>query len=161
MNNAIFYFFYSLAHQSAFFDNIVIFTAVYFPYIVILLAGLFLFLYRKNWREFFLVFFSGFLAYFLAVILKILFHTSRPFEALSNVYSLFPETGLSFPSSHATFFSALAVSLFFYHKKAGYVFMFFALLIGLSRIVAGVHFPIDIFGGFILGIGVAYFLKNI
>ena len=35
--------------------------------------------------------------------------------------------------------------------------MFFALLIGLARIIAGVHFPIDILGGFVLG-GIVSFL---
>ena len=174
MNNSIFFFFYSLAHQSKIFDNMVIFLAVYFPYVVVILAGLFLlfhhevlqaenpfrvFLQKK--KEMLLVFLSGFLAYFMSVILKILFHTFRPFLALPQVHSLFTETGHAFPSGHATFFSALAVSLFFLHKKAGYVFMFFALIIGLARIVAGVHFPIDILGGFILGALVAFFVKDV
>jgi len=38
--------------------------------------------------------------------------------------------------------------------------MFFALLIGLARIVAGVHFPLDILGGFALGIAVAFLVKK-
>ena len=37
--------------------------------------------------------------------------------------------------------------------------MFFAFLIGLVRIMAGIHFPIDILGGFILGTLTAYFVK--
>jgi len=37
--------------------------------------------------------------------------------------------------------------------------MFFAFLIGIARIIAGVHFPIDILGGFILGAGIAYLIK--
>jgi len=37
--------------------------------------------------------------------------------------------------------------------------MFFALLIGIARIIAGVHFPVDILGGFILGILTAYLVK--
>lgn len=150
MNNTIFYYFYNFAHQSQIFDKIVVFTAVYFPFIVVILAGTFL-LFCKKWKEIILVFFSGGLAVFVALVLKFLFHNPRPFLALTDVYSLFPETGFSFPSGHATFFSALAVSLFFIHKKAGYIFMFFAFIIGLARVIAGVHFPIDILGGFIFG----------
>ena len=75
---------------------------------------------------------------------------------LENIRPLFPETGFAFPSGHATFFAALAISIFFLNKKVGYIFIFFALLIGLARIMAGVHFPIDILGGFILGSLVAY-----
>ncbi len=156
MNDIIFFFFYNLAHQSQIFDNLIIFLAVYFPFVVVFLAGLFLFFYRKSWRELFLLFFSVFLAYFVSVILKILLHTPRPFLALTNVQALFSESSFAFPSGHATFFSALAFSIFFLHKKAGYVFMFFTLLIGLARIIAGVHFPIDILGGIILGGVVSY-----
>jgi len=175
MNNTIFFFFYNLAHQSQIFDETVVFIAVYFPYIVAMLAGLFLlfhhevlqaenpfqvFLQKK--KEILLVFFSGGLAWVLAAILKFFIHTPRPFSLFPQVQALFSETtSFAFPSGHATFFFALAVSIFFYHKKVGYLFMFFALLIGIARIVAGVHFPIDILGGFILGALVAYFIKNV
>ncbi|MEK7106302.1 MAG: phosphatase PAP2 family protein, partial [Patescibacteria group bacterium] len=93
--------------------------------------------------------------------LKSLIHAPRPFLALPQVQALFPESGYAFPSGHATFFSAMAFTIFFRNKKAGYVFILFALLIGLTRIIAGVHFPIDILGGFILGSAIAYFFKNI
>lgn len=165
MNNQIFYFFYNLAHQSVFSDKLIIFLAVYFPYLVALAAGGFLFFYRKSLRELLVVFFSSFLAFFISEVLKISFHTLRPFFALPDVQALFAESSYAFPSGHATFFSALALALFFINKKIGYLFMFFALIIGLARIAAGVHFPVDILGGFILGAGVsylvAYFRKNV
>jgi undecaprenyl-diphosphatase len=164
MNNNIFFFFYNFAHQSKIFDYIIIFFALYFPYVVAVLAVLLLLFLRKK-MEILVVFFSAGLAYVLAYILKYLFSVPRPFDAFSQVHSLIVETGHSFPSSHAIFFMALAVAIFFYHKKAGYVFMFFALLIGIARITAGVHFPIDILGGFILGAmvsySVAFFMKNV
>jgi membrane-associated phospholipid phosphatase len=174
MNNIIFFFFYNLAHHSQIFDKTVIFFAVYFPYLVIILAGLFLLFHheifsaehpfkalRQKWKEIVLVFFSGILAYIADTLLKFLIHTKRPFEIFPQVHPLFSESWYSFPSGHATFFMAIAVSIFFYHKKAGYVFMFFALLIGIARVIAGIHFPIDILGGFILGALVAYFMKNV
>jgi membrane-associated phospholipid phosphatase len=173
MNNTIFFFFYNLAHQSVFFDQLVIFSAVYFPYIVVILAVIFLLFYYKilpsqnpikefinKWKGFIFVPLTGGLAILLAEMLKILFHTLRPFAIWPQVHSLFTETGYAFPSGHAAIFSAIAVALFFTHKKAGYLFMFFALLIGLARIIAGVHFPIDILGGFIIGALVALFIKN-
>ena len=174
MNNTIFFFFYNLAHQSKILDGLIVFLAVYFPYIVIILAGLFLLfhhevlkaeepfqVFMEKKKEILKVFVAGAVAWVLAYILKFLFSFPRPFEILSGVKSLFPETGFSFPSGHATFFMALAFSIFFMHKKAGYIFMLFALLIGLARIAGGVHFPIDILGGFVLGAVVAYFAKNV
>ena len=176
MNNYIFFFFYNLSHKSAFFDKVVIFTADIFPYIVIVLAGFFLLLLiykdknqpdrmisiiQARWKEIVLVFFSGVSVWFLAYVLKFLFRTQRPFDLFPQVFSLFSETGYAFPSGHATFFMALAFAIFFSHKKVGYVFIFFAFLIGIARIIAGVHFPIDILGGFILGFVIAFFLKNV
>ena len=174
MNDSIFFFFYNLAHQSAFVDGLVVFLAVYFPYVVIGLAGVFLVMHHEvlkaespyrvfleKKKEILSAFFAGALAWILAYLLKFLFHMPRPFDLFSQVQSLIPESGYAFPSGHATFFFALALSIFFYHKKAGYVFMLFAFLIGLARIVAGVHFPVDILGGFVLGALVAYLVKNV
>jgi undecaprenyl-diphosphatase len=160
MNNQIFYFFYNLAHRSQALDQAIIFFAVYFPFLVAALALLFLIFYHYKWKEIIIVFFSGIVAYVCAYILKFLFHTLRPFLALPDVHALFFESGYAFPSGHATFFTALAFLIYFYNKKAGYTFMFFALIIGLARITAGVHFPVDILGGFILGGLVAYFVKT-
>lgn len=174
MNQSIFFFFYNFAHQSKLLDQIIIFFADVFPYFVISFSFLFLIFHHevllsknpikefiKKWKEIILVFFSGALAWFFAYVLKYIFHTARPFDIFSKVISLFSETGYAFPSGHATFFMALAIAIFFNHKKVGYIFIFFALLIGIARIMAGVHFPIDILGGYILGFVIAFFLKNV
>ena len=173
MNETIFFFFYNLAHQSNFFDGLVAFFAVYFPYLVWLIAFWFLLSHHdvlssmsplkefaKKWKEIIFIFFIGIVAWIVAYVFKILIQAPRPFDVFPQVHSLISETGYSFPSGHATFFMALAISIFLIHKKAGYAFMFFALIIGLARIVAGVHFPIDILGGFLLGYLVARFAKK-
>lgn len=178
MNETIFFFFYNLARQSVFFDALVIFFAVYFIYIIIVLAFIFLILYHRilssqnsfkkfldDWKEFLMLCISGGSAFILAKILKILIHSSRPFDLFEQVKPLFLETGYAFPSGHTLVASAIAFTLFFINKKAGYVFIFFTLLIGLARIIVGVHFPIDILGGFVFGgvisYLVAYFVKKI
>jgi len=174
MNETIFFFFYNLAHQSNFFDHAVIFFGIYLPYLVWALAFLFLLLHHdvfvspnplkefiKKWKEIFFVFFTGVVAWIAAHVLKVLINVPRPFDAFPQIEPIFPATGNSFPSGHATFFMALGVSIFLLHKKAGWVFMFLALLIGMARIIAGVHFPIDILGGFALGALVALFMKKL
>ncbi|HEV7702095.1 MAG TPA: phosphatase PAP2 family protein [Candidatus Paceibacterota bacterium] len=174
MNNDIFYFFYSLAHQSALMNNVIVFFAVYFPYIVIALAVIFLLFHhdvltsnnpivrlKKKWEEILAAFFAGGLAWLLAFMFKLFFHTPRPFDVLSGVTALFSPADYSFPSGHATFFFALAGALFFSHKKAGYVFFAFAILISIARVAAGVHFPIDILGGFFLGFSISFIIKSL
>jgi membrane-associated phospholipid phosphatase len=115
------------------------------------------FLQKK--KEILMVFFTSGFAWIVARLLKIFIQIDRPFVKFTDIQALFPETGFAFPSGHATFYMALAFSIFFLHKKVGYYFMFFALLIGLARIMAGVHFPVDILGGFIFGGFIAYFVK--
>ncbi len=169
MNETIFYFFYNLTHQSKFLDNLVVFFAVYFPYVMIILVGVFLLMHHEVLRaqdlfkvflqkkkEILLVFIPGVSAWILAQTLKFLIQAPRPFDLLPQVRSLISETGYSFPSGHATFYSALAFSIFFLHKKTGYVFILFAFLIGIARIAVGVHFPVDILGGFLLGFLISY-----
>ncbi|MFH1608987.1 MAG: phosphatase PAP2 family protein [Patescibacteria group bacterium] len=172
INNKIFFALYNLTHKSLCFDRIIIFFADIFPYIVILIAIIFLLFHHEVFfltkpikelktkcKEIALVFFSGIFAWSLASVIKIIIQAPRPFIIFPNVVSLLNETGFSFPSGHATFFMALATALFFSHKRIGYIFGIFALLIGVARIATGVHFPIDILNGFLLGILIAYLVR--
>ncbi|MEP6846438.1 MAG: phosphatase PAP2 family protein [Panacibacter sp.] len=61
----------------------------------------------------------------------------------------------SFPSSHATTHFGMAFYIYYtmkpYFKKWGYLFFFWAATIAYGQVYVGVHYPIDIFGGAILG----------
>lgn len=182
LNNNIFHFFYNLSHKSVFIDWLIVFVAHTLPYLVIVFAFLYLLTHkeivnsknlsaqagpfepiRRKWTETVFVFSSGIIAWCVATLLKFVFQANRPYLTLRDVEPLISKTDYSFPSGHATFFMALAVAMYLSHKKAGYIFIVLALLIGLARIAAGVHYPVDIIGGFILGGLVAYsasFLYN-
>lgn len=170
MNNIIFFALYSLAHRSIFLDWLIIFSANNFGYIMVLLAIMFLifhtdgvfdyrapFLQLKNKiRYVALVFSSAVSAWIIATIIKSFILSPRPFLYFQNVKPLFLHGGMdSFPSGHAMFFGALAMSLFFVHKKIGFLFFVVALIVGLARVAAGVHFPIDILAGYVIGIIIA------
>lgn len=64
------------------------------------------------------------------------------------------KSSFAFPSNHAANIFGLATMLTLFYRNRFYYFYFFALLIGFSRIYIGVHYPLDIFGGAILGISV-------
>ncbi len=174
MNDTIFLFLNNLSNQSAFMDSLIVFFSFYLPYIVIAAAGIFIFMHHEVFKsgnpilaifekkkEISRAFLTGVLAWLVAKFLKLLFAIARPVNALDNINPLLVKTDYSFPSGHATFFMALAFSIYFFHKRAGYVFMLLAVLIGLARIMAGVHFPVDILGGFILGALIAYLVKKV
>lgn len=166
MNNEIFFKLYSLAHQSIFLDWIIVFSANKFGIFMIIFAVLFLFFHidgvfdykrpflqlKNKIKEISFILFSSFFAWVIATILKYFIFSPRPFLYFENVRPLFLHGGFdSFPSGHATFFSALAISLFLRHKRIGIIYIFVTLIVSLARVASGVHFPIDILAGWILG----------
>ena len=87
----------------------------------------------------------------MSVIIRFFYHEPRPFS-FYNFTPLFNEAGWSFPSAHAAWFFALALVVFFANRKWGWWFIALAVLMGLARIYAGVHWPMDIVGGAIVGL---------
>lgn len=100
-------------------------------------------------------------AWLMSRLIKILIGGLRPFERYPEVYQLFVYGGgESFPSGHATVFAALAFVLYYLDKRVGWIAIIFAFLISISRVVAGVHYPIDMLAGWVIGVGVAYLVMK-
>jgi len=78
----------------------------------------------------------------------------RPFEAFPDrVHLIFYQPNdPSFPSNAAAASFALATGIWVYNRKLGYIFSIPALIISFGRIYMGVHYPLDILGGFALAI---------
>jgi undecaprenyl-diphosphatase len=86
-------------------------------------------------------------------LIKPLVGRIRPCNVLENVHLLVNCTrSFSFPSSHATnmFTGALILSYVYPRWKIGLVVI--AALVAYSRIYVGVHYPLDVAGGTMLGI---------
>jgi len=110
---------------------------------------------RSYYREMLIVsLVSAIVARFIFVeAIRFFYNSPRPFLVLSDVTQLINhETTSAFPSGHASFYFALAAGVYLYNKKAGYLYFASAVLMGFARIFAGVHWPIDIAVGAILGI---------
>ncbi|HYX77113.1 MAG TPA: phosphatase PAP2 family protein [Gaiellaceae bacterium] len=65
----------------------------------------------------------------------------------------------SFPSGHATVSFACATVLSFYAPRAAPAFFVLAAAIAWSRVYVGVHYPLDVLGGAVLGVGIAIGLR--
>jgi undecaprenyl-diphosphatase len=65
----------------------------------------------------------------------------------------------SFPSGHAAASFACATVLSFYAPRAAPVFFVLAAAIAWSRVYVGVHYPLDVLGGAVLGFGIAIALR--
>ncbi|OGE85634.1 MAG: hypothetical protein A3J48_04075 [Candidatus Doudnabacteria bacterium RIFCSPHIGHO2_02_FULL_46_11] len=96
----------------------------------------------------------------LTPIIRELLPRVRPFVE-NNVNLLISQSPLEpgFPSGHAVMAFALALPVFVYNRKAGTWLLFLALLISLSRVFVGVHYPGDIAFGFILSFLVVLFIN--
>jgi len=51
--------------------------------------------------------------------------------------------------------------LFLYNKKFGYIFFIAAFLISLARVFGGIHYPLDILAGAIVGIFSGWLVERI
>lgn len=86
--------------------------------------------------------------------LKLVFERSRP-ELWSWGVN---ETSFSFPSAHALASSALALTVFILARQTRWRWrvitagILYVLLVSLSRLALGVHYPSDIIGGWLVGI---------
>lgn len=60
-------------------------------------------------------------------------------------------SGYSFPSSHATNISAAFTLFIYFYRRFAVVWITIIFLVGFSRIYVGVHYPLDVVGGFMVG----------
>lgn len=89
-------------------------------------------------------------------IFKYSFLRARPCIALADVRLLVGCTNLpSFPSNHAVNASVLATLTTLYIPRLWLPATALAILVGYSRVYVGVHYPLDVLAGSVLGIVVA------
>lgn len=106
--------------------------------------------------------FSSILTWIFAAMIKSLFPTDRPFAVNGNsVLTLTTPSDSAFPSAHTAIAFAIATTVWLHDKKIGWLYVFLALVIGIARVFANVHFPIDLFGGAVLGIAVGILADKI
>lgn len=166
MDNYFFASIYSFAFKSVWLDGLIIFFASYLEYIIPIILLFYLWAPKSKRQEIKYraivvggAVFSAVLARFGVVnLIRYFFPRERPF-VLEGLETLIDQNPLeaSFPSGHATFFMAMAVYLLLSgNKKLGWFVFASAILIGIARVMAAVHWPSDVIVGWIIGVMVGY-----
>lgn len=106
----------------------------------------------------------------LTSILKDLFHRPRPwkyfYDAIDQgkvlVNFLFQLNGSrSFPSGHTAAVFSLAYGLHAVYGKKMRIMYFAAIILGMTRVYTGAHFPLDVLGGAITGITGSFIARRV
>lgn len=101
------------------------------------------------------------IAFLLAKLGGAIFYNARPFVT-DHVTSLFPHIADNgFPSDHTLFSAVIAVTICSVSKKLGLLLGGLAIIVGISRVLANIHHPIDIIGSLVFAMIsglIAYYL---
>ena len=106
-----------------------------------------------DYREFLLV---GLLAFLIELpgfmAMKALIRRDRPFVQLSGASSVIqPSDKFSMPSGHTAAAFLMAGLIGYFYVEYSVLAYLWAIAIGMSRVVLGVHYPSDILAGALLG----------
>ncbi len=146
-------------------SGVVYFLAEWLGWVMV--GGLVFWLFRERCRLtigriVLLALVSASIAWILTSFVKSLFFVPRPFELIDNLRPIFITGDFeSFPSGHATFFGGLAATVWILNRRLGWWFVGGAIIIGLARIGAGVHWLSDIAIGWLIGFACAYMIVRL
>lgn len=153
MNLELFNFFFQIGKTYPLIGTIAVFISGPLSFVVVPFGvTLYFFIISKNKMSMFaLIYLSLFSSWFFARLLKEIFRLDRPFVT-HQLAPLVHTAGYSFPSEHAAVYGALSVILFSLDKPLGYAMMVFTVLVMVSRLIVGVHYPLDVLAGVCVGI---------
>ncbi|MEO7904190.1 MAG: phosphatase PAP2 family protein [Candidatus Saccharimonadales bacterium] len=167
MNSDIFHLIHLLAGQSKFMDSVIVFSAKYLIFALFVTLGILgiRLIIKHRWA---MIVYTGMNLVFTFAIARVfvyLYESNRPFVDNAFTPLIKHAADQSFPSDHAVaaFAVALSILVFMRHKLIGSIAIIVAFIIGIARVAAGVHYPLDIAGSLVAAViatGVVMIIRN-
>lgn len=152
-NLTLFFLIFGLNSQSPMMDSMMIFGARFAIYLTLIL--MFVLVFKggvKERKSLVLALLSIPIIILLIKVIHLFFYQSRPF-VVNDILPLIPHAAdASFPSRHTSIMSGIAFAYTYFKSRWAPLFLLLMLWVGMARIFVGVHFPLDILGGGIVGI---------
>ncbi len=153
MNDSLFLALHQLNHQIPWLDQVMVFSAEFLIYISSILV--FWFAGRGSLKEkksLLLILISLALAAIVTKFFRLFFLEERPYLAHQITPLIQVTWPNSFPSVHTTVMWILAFGYGFYRSRFTPLMIGLAVVVSISRIYVGVHYPLDILGGIVLAL---------
>lgn len=153
LNHSLFFQIFNLSRQNPLLDMLMIFFADYLIFISFFLIAFSWFQKDvNNKKALLLTILSLIVGFFIIKSIVFFYYEPRPFITYPISPLISHSADDSFPSDHTSILAIITFSFLFYKT---YFFKFLltsTILTGFSRVYVGVHYPLDILGGFLVGI---------
>jgi undecaprenyl-diphosphatase len=103
---------------------------------------------------------SAALANIIVKLMNLVYFRPRPFAGHAVHLLFYQPSDSSFPSNAAALSFAVAAGVWFHNRAWGWGLTLLAALFGLSRIFGGLHYPLDVAAGALLGWGSAWAIQQ-
>jgi undecaprenyl-diphosphatase len=94
---------------------------------------------------------TSYISYIVSQTIKEIINRPRPLDVYTDISITGSAKLSSFPSTHSVLIASVVTILCAKYKKSSFILIPIALLVGVSRIYLGHHFPSDVLAGFFLG----------
>ena len=143
-------------------NTLIILLAKYLYLVIILIAGIYFFrasIGRKK-EIAWLGAIALPLSYLAAKISSLVYFDPRPFVVGHFTPLITHVADNGFPSDHTLISAAVASVVFAYNKTLGAVLIILALIVGVARVLAGVHHIVDVLGSIVIAAIVTTFVYH-
>ena len=164
LNITLFRMINDLGKEHTYLNPLFIFLAEYSLYF--LAMAVIVFFFTRNGRNRIMVVCAGLTFIFAEVVGKLVsnLHTNyQPFSVLDDVNKLIEkDINNSFPSDHTILFFSFCMTFWLFSKsRYRFLWLIVAVLVGISRVGVGVHYPADILVGALISMAAALIVYKI